>query len=47
MRGMFTSTEFKQDFLERLSWNLKNIWNEEHILEKLESIYENLYPEME
>lgn len=47
MRNMFKSSEFKKDFVERLSWNLKNIWNEEHILKRLEEIYQNLYPEME
>lgn len=47
MRNMFKSKEFQADFVKRLSWNLENIWNEKHVLERLESIYKKLYPEME
>lgn len=47
MINMFKSREFKQDFVERLSWNLKNVWKEEHVLERLDEIYNKLKPEME
>ena len=47
MINMFKNDQFRKDFVERLSWNLKNIWNEENALNKLEEIYNNLYPEME
>lgn len=46
MTNMFKSKEFRSDFVERLSWNLKNIWNEKNILKQLDSIYKNLKPEM-
>lgn len=47
MVNMFKSKEFKKDFVERLSWNLKNIWKEERVLERLNEIYNVLKPEME
>lgn len=47
MINMFKNNKFKQDFVERLSYNLIHIWNEKNILNKLEEIYNNLYPEME
>lgn len=47
MTNMFKSKEFQSDFVERLSWNLKNIWNEKNILKQLDSIYKSLEPEME
>ncbi|MCI8545527.1 MAG: hypothetical protein HFH09_04805 [Bacilli bacterium] len=47
MINMFKSQEFRNDFVERLSWNLKNIWNKEHVLERLDEIYNKLKPEME
>lgn len=47
MTNMFKSKEFKHDFVERLSWNRKHIWNEKHVLEQLEKIYNSLEPEME
>lgn len=47
MINMFKSKEFKHDFVERMSWNMKHIWKEEHVLERLDYIYKHLYPEME
>lgn len=47
MRNMFQSKEFQKDFVERLSWNMKNIWKRERVMNRLEEIYETLYPEME
>lgn len=47
MINMFKSQEFRHDFVERLSWNLKHVWNEKHLSKHLEELYQTLYPEME
>lgn len=47
MTNLFKNKQFKTDFVERLSWNMKNIWKEEIVLKQLDSIYETLAPEME
>ncbi len=47
MINMFKSKDFRNDFVERLSWNLKNIWKKEHVLDRLDEIYNKLKPEME
>lgn len=47
MRELLKNNEFKKIFLERLGYQLKNVWNEERVLEKINSIYEDLKPEME
>ena len=31
--------EFKTTFLERLSYQLKNVWNEERVLKRINEIY--------
>lgn len=47
MRKLMENSEFKKTFLERLNYQLKNVWNEERVLEQIDLIYENLKPEME
>lgn len=47
MINMFKSQEFKQDFVERISWNLKHVWKKDHVLGRLDEIYNKLKPEME
>lgn len=47
MRSMFQSKEFKKDFVERLSEQLKTTWSTENLSKKLEDIYNHLKPEME
>ena len=47
MRKLIVNDEFKKTFLERLSYQLKNVWNEERVLERIDTIYNNLKPEME
>ena len=38
---------FKKEFLERLSYNLKNTWKKENVLNRFNEIYDILYPEMQ
>ena len=47
MRSLIRSNEFKKDYLERISYQYKNVWNEERVLKKIDEIYKNLKPEME
>ena len=47
LRNMMKSDKFRKIFLERLSYNLKNTWKTENVLNKLDSIYNSLLPEME
>ena len=47
MRKLMENNEFKKTFLERLSYQLKNVWNEERVLERIDYIYNDLKPEME
>lgn len=46
MRKLVKNSEFRQLYLERLNYQLKNVWNEERVLEKIDELYNNLYPEM-
>lgn len=47
MRSLIKSEEFKKDYLERISYQYKNVWNEERVLNKIEELYNTLKPEME
>ena len=47
MRNLIVNEEFKETFLERLSYQLENVWNEERVLEYIDNIYNELKPEME
>ena len=47
LRNMMKNEEFKKTFLERLSYNLKNTWKKENVLNKIDELYNNLLPEME
>jgi len=47
MRNLIKNKEFKQTFVERLSYQLKNVWTEERVLENIDKIYNLLKPEME
>ena len=46
MRKLIVNEEFKKVFLERLSYQLKNVWNEERVLKRIDEIYNILKPEM-
>lgn len=47
MRSMFQNKQFKNDFVERLSEQLKTTWSKENLNKTLEEIYNKLKPEME
>ena len=47
MRKLIVNEEFKKTFLERISYQLDKVWNEERVLNKIDEIYETLKPEME
>lgn len=47
IRGLFKNNEFKKRFLERLSYNLKNVWSDENINKKYNELYNLIKPEME
>lgn len=47
MRSLMNSKQFQKDFLARISYQLKNVWNEERVLNKIDEIYNTLKPEME
>ncbi|MBR2577919.1 MAG: CotH kinase family protein, partial [Erysipelotrichaceae bacterium] len=47
IRNLFRSSEFRNLWLERLSYNMKYTWNPEISLARLEEIYNMLEPEMD
>jgi len=47
MRSLIKNDEFKKLFLERLSYQLENVWNEQRVIERIDEIYNSLKPEME
>lgn len=46
IRKLMTNKQFKQDFLNRLSYNMKNVWTDENLLNKYDELYKLLEPEM-
>lgn len=38
LRNLMKSSEFKKVFLERLSYNLKNTWNSDNVIKKIDSV---------
>ncbi len=47
LRGLLQNSTFKKRFLERLSWNMKNVWTEENVLGRYQELVDLLKPEME
>jgi len=47
MRKLIKNEEFKTTFLERMSYQLKNVWTEQRVINKIDEIYNVLKPEME
>ena len=47
MRSLIKNSEFRKTYLDRISYQYKNVWNEERVLNKIEEIYNTLKPEME
>ncbi len=46
LRNLMKNSEFKKKYLERISYQLKEVWNEETIMKKYNEILEELEPEM-
>jgi len=46
MRSLIRNEEFKETFLERLKYQLENVWNADRVLERIDEIYNTLKPEM-
>jgi CotH protein. len=44
--NLMNNAEFKNRFLERLSYNLKNVWNETNVMNRYNELYKILEPEM-
>lgn len=42
LRNLMKSDEFKKTYLERLSYNLKNTWNSDNIIKKIDSVIEEI-----
>ena len=47
LRNLMKNRSFKERYLERLSYQIKNVWNEEVVISKIDEIYNNIYSEME
>ncbi|MFA7688629.1 MAG: lamin tail domain-containing protein [Bacilli bacterium] len=46
MRSLMKNSEFKTSYLERLKYNLTNVWDEKRVLKEIDKIYNYLLPEM-
>ena len=47
MRSLIRNKQFQHEFLNRISYQLENVWNKERVLERIDEIYTRLKPEME
>jgi len=46
IRGLLQNQQFRDRFLERASYNLKNVWTDENVLKKYQELKDLLEPEM-
>lgn len=47
IRGLMKNKKFKNKFLEKLSYNMKNVWSDENVLKRYDELYNLIEPEME
>ena len=47
LKGLLQNEEFRKLFLERASYNMKNVWTEENLMNRYNELYKMLEPEME
>ncbi len=47
IRGLMKNSSFKKRFVERLQYNLKNVWTTKRVNDKITLLYNTLKPEME
>ncbi len=46
LRGLMQNSKFKKRFVERLAYNMKNVWSQENINNRYNELYNMLKPEM-
>ena len=46
LRGLMRNSEFRQLFIERLSYNMNNVWTDEHVLNRYKELKALIEPEM-
>lgn len=46
LRSMMKNSEFRKEFVKRVSYQLKNVWNKERILKYMDDIVKKLEPEI-
>ncbi len=46
IKALFRNKKFKEKFLERLSFNMKNVWSDENVLNRYNELYKLIKPEM-
>ncbi len=46
LRGLLKNNTFKQRFLDRLSYNMKNVWSDEIVLKRYQELVDLIKPEM-
>ena len=47
LRNLLKNKEFRALYLERIGYQLKNVWNSERVLARIDELYKLYYPEME
>ena len=47
IRGLFENKKFRNRFLERLSYNMKNVWSDENVKKRYNELYKLIEPEVE
>ena len=47
LRNLLKNREFRALYLERIGYQLKNVWNSERVLARIDELYKLYYPEME
>ena len=47
IRGLFKNKSFRNRFLERLSYNMKNVWTDENVKKRYNELYKLIEPEIE
>lgn len=46
LRGLMNNKEFRQTFLDRLSYNMNNVWTNDNVMKRYKELYAMLEPEM-
>jgi len=46
MRGLMQNTDFRKRFLDRMVWNMNNVWTDENVMNKFNELIALIEPEM-